>query len=456
MKRISQQGRREFMRRLLGGALLLPGGSALSLLGLPGRSLAAPEDVGDYRALVCIYLHGGNDSFNMVVPTAPAAHERYRRTRGNLAVPRETLLPIQPVHAQALEYGFHPSLEPLHRHFADGELAVVANLGTLLEPVTREQARRHPERLPAQLFSHSDQTFQWQTANPGSLDALGWGGRMADLTQSFNGGALLPMNITLAGESLFLAGRKVVQYALDPAGPEALEMLNDDPVAGALMQLFESRRAHLLQRQFARVQRRSIELQALVSAVLEAEVPLETSFPDSDLGRQLAMVARMIAARWHFGLDKGRQLFLAAKGGWDTHDRQNQDQPLLLADLAACMSAFQQAMVETGNAGSVTLFTASEFGRTLTSNGDGTDHGWGGHQMVLGGAVHGGDIYGEIPEMVVDGEDDLGDGRIIPTLSVDQYAATLARWFGVPQSELGRLFPQLDRFETDDLGFMGA
>ena len=456
MKKTSQQGRREFMRRLLGGVLLLPGGAGLSLLGMPGRTLAAPGDAGDYRALVCLYLHGGNDSFNMLVPTAPAAHARYRRTRGNLAIPRESLLPIQPAHAQALEYGFHPSLEPLHRYFVEGDLAVVANLGTLLEPVTREQARRNPERLPAQLFSHSDQTFQWQTANPGSLDPLGWGGRMADLMQSMNGEALLPMNITLAGESLFLTGRKVVQYALDPEGPEALEMLNDDPVAGALMRLFEIRRAHLLQRQFARVQRRSIELQGLVSGVLETEAPLETPFPDSGLGRQLAMVARMIAARERFGIGKGRQLFLVAKGGWDTHDRQNQDQPQLLVDLAASMSAFQQAMVESGSAGSVTLFTASEFGRTLTSNGDGTDHGWGGHQMVLGGAVRGGDIYGEIPEMVLDGEDDLGDGRIIPTLSTDQYAATLARWFGVPQSELGQLFPQLARFETDDLGFMGA
>lgn len=456
MKKRIMQGRREFMGRLLGGAALLQTGSALPLLGLSGRALALAEEATDYRALVCVYLHGGNDSFNMLVPTASAAYRRYADTRGNMAVPREALLPIRPARPQALDYGLHPALEPLLQPFAKGDLAVVANLGTLLEPITREQAWRAPNRLPPQLFSHSDQTYQWQTGNPGGLEPLGWGGRMADRLQSLNGGAPLPMNITLAGESTFLAGEKVVQYALDAEGPERLEMLEDGVVAEALLQLLEAADEHILQRQFVRVQRRSIELQELLSQALERVPPPEVAFPDTPLGRQLEMVARMIDARGQFGLERGRQLFLVAKGGWDTHDRQNRDQPALLADLAACMSAFHQAMAQSGNGRAVTLFTASEFGRTLTSNGDGTDHGWGGHQMVLGGAVRGGDIYGEIPEMVVGGKDDLGDGRIIPTLSADQYSATLARWFGMPEGELEALFPRLNRFDTADLGFMEA
>ena len=448
--------RREFLRRLLGSGLMLPALGGFSLLsGM--RSAAAASQAGDYRALVCLYLHGGNDSFNMVVPRSGRAYERYRRTRGNLSVAKETLLAIEPRHTQAADYGLHPSLEPLVEPFEEGDLAILANLGTLLEPLDAEQARRRPDRLPPQLFSHSDQTFQWQAGFPHASQALGWGGRMADLLQHLNGEVALPMNITLAGDNLFLTGEQVVQYALGVEGPEGLDVLvDDDPVARAVRTLLRRRSRHRLERQFAAVQLRSIELHDLIASALEEQKPLQTEFPQSELGRQLSMVARMIASRERLGLGNGRQVFLVSAGGWDTHDRQNQAHPQLLANLAGCMRAFREAMLELGEHQAVTLFTASEFGRTLTSNGDGSDHGWGGHQLVQGGAVLGGDIYGEIPEMVVGGREDLGDGRIVPATAAAQYSATLARWFGVRESQLQGLFPHLQNFDSADLGFMQA
>lgn len=304
--------RREFLRRMLGGGLLLPALAGLPLLSAV-RSASAAAQADDYRALVCLYLNGGNDSFNMVVPRHGQPYDQYRRTRGNLSVAKETLLPLEPRHAQAADYGLHPSLEPLVEPFEAGDLAIVANLGTLLEPLTAEQARRSPDRLPPQLFSHSDQTFQWQAGFPHASRALGWGGRMADLLRPLNGEAGRLMNITLAGDNLFLAGEQVVQYALDGEGPEGLEVLADeDPVASAVRTLLARRSRHLLERPFAAVQLRSIELHELISSALDEQPPLATVFPQSELGRQLSMVARMIAIRGRLGMDTGRQVFLVS------------------------------------------------------------------------------------------------------------------------------------------------
>ena len=449
--------RRRFLQRMLGGAAALPAGLALG--GLPRLAEAAPAGARDYRALVCLYLHGGNDSFNMVVPRSGPGYRRYAASRGNLAVARDSLLPIEPATAQADDYGLHPALAPLLDHFERGDLAVVANVGMLPRPMTAEEARRYPAELPPQLFSHSDQAAQWQTGLPWHSNGLGWGGRMMDLLQPLNQDFDLPPAITLADESLFLVGEDVVQYNLSPWGPEGLEVLGegeDDPVAAAFLALLRRPRRNLLERQFVRVQRRAVDIYERISSLLDDQEDLATEFPDSDLGEQLAMVARVIAARGRLDQPAGRQLFFVAAGGWDTHDAQNQDQPVLYGDLAACMSAFQQAMDEIGARDAVTLFTASEFGRTLTSNGDGTDHGWGGHHLVLGGAVAGGEIHGEMPELTIGGPLDVDGGRLVPTIAQAQYSATLAGWFGLDEDQLLALFPHLERFERIDLGFMNA
>ncbi len=448
--KVQNPSRRRFLHGVAGGSL--------ALMGPWGRLLAAPPVASDYRALVCIYLFGGNDSANMVVPREISSHAEYQNIRGSLAVPREQLLPIQSVSSQRTEYGLHPALEPLHSMYNDGELAIVANMGTLLEPVTRQQIIAGQAALPPQLFSHSDQTFQWQTGIPDSQQPVGWGGRLADLfADSFS--SLLPMNITLTGQSVFLAGRQTVQYALSESGPESLEAASGDggPVDLAIRALLAQPRQNLLEKQFIGVQKRSMDLYELISGALEQQSPLNTVFPESDLGRQLAMVVRMISSRAEMGgAGLGRQIFLVGTGGFDTHDNQNSAQPQLLADLAASLRAFRDGLAEVGELNNVTTFTASEFGRTLTNNGDGTDHGWGGHQLVMGGAVRGGDIYGVMPDLALEGPDDAGDGRLIPTLSTDQYDATLARWFGLNDADLHELFPHLSRFDSTDIGFMAS
>jgi uncharacterized protein (DUF1501 family) len=450
--KLPNPSRRRFLGRLAGSSLALPAG----LMAPWGHLLAAPPVVSDYRALVCIYLFGGNDSSNMVVPMEPASHQQYRSIRGDLAIPRDQLLALQTRSSQRSDYGFHPAMLPLHSLYNEGELAIVANMGTLLEPVTRQSIMAGQVALPPQLFSHSDQTFQWQTGIPDSQQPIGWGGRMADLFAPAYS-SVLPMNITLTGQSVFLSGQQTVQYALADSGPESLEGAdgNAGPIDVAVRSLLAQSRENLLEKQFIRVQKRSMDLYELISGVLEQQNPLSTVFPDTDLGRQLSMVARMISSRVQMGgANLARQVFLVGMGGFDTHDSQNGVQPQLLGDLAAAMRAFRDGLAEAGELDNVTTFTASEFGRTLTNNGDGTDHGWGGHQLVMGGAVNGGDIYGSMPDLTLEGPDDAGDGRLIPTLSTDQYDATLARWFGLSDADLHGLFPYLNRFDSADIGFM--
>ncbi|BAO45299.1 conserved hypothetical protein [Thiolapillus brandeum] len=443
--------RRDFLR-LAGGSLALPA----TLMAPWKQLLADPPVVTDYKALVCVYLFGGSDSSNMIVPAGTASHAQYQQIRGDLAIPKDQLLPIPVQSDQRTEYGFHPALAPVLPLYQDGELAVLANVGTLVEPVTREGLINGSVAVPPQLFSHSDQTFQWQTGIPGDQTPIGWGGRLADMF--FNAGAsLLPMNITLTGQSVFLAGQKTVQYALADSGPEALEAASGDggPVDLAIRSLLAQSRQNLLEKQFIGVQKRSMDLYQLISGALEQQNPLNTVFPDTDLGRQLAMVARVISSRADMGgANIARQVFFVGMGGFDTHDGQNDAQPQLLGAVADALRAFRDALAEAGELDNVTTFTASEFGRTLTNNGDGTDHGWGGHQLIMGGSVLGGDIYGVMPDLTLEGPDDAGDGRLIPTLATDQYDATLARWFGVGDADLHGLFPHLNRFAGSDIGFM--
>ena len=450
-KGVRMISRRSFLR-LAGGSLMLPAG-----LMTPWKPLwADPPIPTDYKALVCVYLFGGNDSANMLVPRGSASHAQYQNIRGSLAVPLDQLLPIQTQSDQRTDYGLHPALAPLLPLYENGELAAVANVGTLVEPVTRQDLINGSTAVPPQLFSHSDQTFQWQTGIPGTQTPVGWGGRLADLYAN-SALSLLPMNITLTGQSVFLAGQQTVQYALSESGPERLEAASGDggPVDLAISALLAQSRQNLLEKQFIGVQKRSMDLYELISGVLEQQNPLNTVFPDNDLGRQLAMVARMIASRADMGgANIARQVFLVGMGGFDTHDNQNGAQPQLLGALASVLRAFRDALAEVGELNNVTTFTASEFGRTLTNNGDGTDHGWGGHHLVMGGDVRGGDIYGVMPDLTLDGPDDAGDGRLIPTLSTDQYDATLARWFGLGDADLQGLFPHLHRFDSADIGIM--
>ncbi len=415
---------------------------------------------GDFKALVCVFLYGGNDSANLLVPRDTANYNAYANLRGILALPQGSLLPINDLVNDGRDYALHPSVPELRNIYNQGKLALVANVGSLMAPVTRTTYLNGSVQLPPQLFSHEDQQTQWQTSWPGNPSRSGWGGRMADLLQTLNNTNAISMSIAVGGNNVFEVGNQVSQYAVSTSGSIGLDGFNGttDPRYLAYNNIVNLPYTNLFERAFGAVTRRAIDNNDLVTSALAAAPALTTAFPtNSYLGDQLKIVARMISARAALGMR--RQIFFVSTGGFDTHDHELNDHPALLADVSAAMNAFYNATVELGVQNSVTSFTASDFGRTFTTNGAGSDHGWGGHHIVMGGDVKGGNVYGTFPTLSIDGPDDTGYGRWIPSTSVDEYSATLAKWFGVnpsltPGGELLTVFPNLGRFSRPDLGFM--
>jgi uncharacterized protein (DUF1501 family) len=440
------------MRFALGGA----GIAALGPVPFVRMLSAQPQSGGAYRALVCVYLAGGNDAFNMLVPTSSAEYAGYADARQTLAIDSNDLLPITPLTPQAANWGLHPGLPELKSLFDTQKLAILGNVGTLVQPTTKTQYAAQSVALPPQLFSHSDQTFQWSNGHPDGPEAIGWLGRAADKLSSLNGGNPLSTNISLAGSNVIQVGYQTTPYHLSPYGTVALDGFSG--VDGsrrytAFQSLLTKTHDHKFEQAHADVMQQAIALESTISGGLSSAVPLATVFPqDNYLALQLEMVARMISIRDTLGMS--RQIFFVETGGFDTHDNQATDQPNLFVGLSQALAAFQAAMEELGVASDVTTFTSSEFGRTLTINAKGTDHGWGSHQWILGGAVKGGDVYGTLPDLTLFGPDDAGYGRIIPTTSVDQYGATLCSWLGVQPADLAYVFPNIGNFGSSDLGFM--
>lgn len=462
---MSDQKPRGLTRRsFLGSVCTAVGMTSLASTVFDLRRIAAAAPLsGDYKALVCVFLYGGNDSNNVLVPRG-TDYAAYAAARTNLALPQATLLPITPLSgSDGRSWGFHPSLPGLRNLFTQQRLALVSNVGPLVAPVTRAEYLAGTAALPPQLFSHSDQTVHWQTGLPDQPVRTGWGGRVADLMHSLNGTAEVSMSMSLAGNNTFQVGNAITQYQLSPEGSIGLGWYYDGdewnhPPSTAIRQLMERSYGNHFQQGYRNVFQRALDQDRLLSGALEGAPALQTAFPDTDLGRQMQMIARLISIRETLGLR--RQVFFCAAGGYDTHDGQIGAQAEvgahaeLLTELDGALSSFYAATTELGVASDVTSFTASDFGRTYISNGGGSDHGWGAHHFVVGGAVTGGRIYGDVPTLAVDGPDDSGDGRWIPTISVDEYSATLARWFGVAPSDLPLVLPNLGRFGTPDLGFM--
>ncbi|MFT4820656.1 MAG: hypothetical protein ACI9B8_001970 [Sulfitobacter sp.] len=432
--------------------------SALASSMIPLRAFSADAGFSDYKCLVNIFLLGGNDAFNLVVPSSSAEYNIYAASRQNLAVPQADLLAINPSNPDGASYGFHPSASVLRDLFEAGDLAVMANIGPLIEPTTKDAYLSQSVALPPQLFSHNDQQDQWYTLRGKLSLSTGWAGRIADLLQSSTQAQQLALNTSLFGTTLFQASDTSVPYTVGVGGANTYGALDADAFLGS------SRRAafeayldrgftNLHARALSEVHQRSLGTADQVNEALALVPQLATPFPDSSLGKQLNTIARLIAVKDEFAMS--RQIFFAATGGFDTHDNQNQVQPNLIQDIADSVGAFNAALMEISQSDSVVTFTQSDFGRTLTSNGDGTDHGWGSHQIVTGSAVIGRDIYGTMPTLEIGGEDDATGGRIIPTTSADQYAATLARWFGVDESDLAQVAPNLGNFTSQNLGFLG-
>lgn len=420
---------------------------------------AATDPSSDYKALVCIFLFGGNDSYNMVVPTSTSAYATYANVRQNLAIPQSNLLSITPAIQSGIEYGFHPSMNGIRDLFQNENLAILANAGTLVEPITKSGYLDKTQITPPQLFSHNDQQTFVQALNQ-STATSGWAGRIAEIMSGLNINNELSMNISLSGSNIWQTGNGVIPYAINGTGIESLNQFNKkatDNIEISRTQIYQtllqSANSHVFAKEYATVQQRAWILADNISETLAAQTPLSTNFPSgSKLATDLKMVANLISAR--DALQTKRQIFFIGMGDFDTHGDQENRQPALFSELSAGLTAFNAAMSELNMSDKVTAFTATDFGRTLTSNGDGTDHAWGGHQLIMGGAVQGRNIYGTMPSLALNSDDDIGEGRIIPSTSIDQYGATLARWFGVPSDSINTIFPNLNHFNTTNLGFM--
>lgn len=449
--------RREFLKRSAHMALLGATGSAVTgKMSLIGSALAAQGDYGNlpgYKALVCIFQYGGADSFNMFVPSDQGLLDQYTQSRGQLALDPSQLLTAGQGAGEVL---FNPNMGALRDIYNAGNLAVVRNVGNLIEPITTAQFASNPELVPADLFAHNSQQEQVQkswSSRPVGLVGAGWGGRMADLLMEANSGTALPPTFSMANANFFQPGNRSTPISINPQiGPRLLPLLDrssNSRNAGrdaAMEQILALPTNNLLEEFAGSSFRNARDSSRLLSATINNSPDLGPFNASNSLETQLRMVARMIAGREELGMR--RQIFFVSTGGWDTHDNQTPRLNGLTTDLNSAMANFQQTLANMGVEEEVTTFTASDFGRTLTINGDGSDHGWGGHYMVMGGAVNGGQLYGNWPDYGIGGQDDIGNGRLIPEMSVNQYGAAMGSWMGLSNADLLDVFPDLNRFES--------
>jgi uncharacterized protein (DUF1501 family) len=466
--------RRAFLKRL--GAVSAMGAGAPLALNLAAAGEAAAFENTDYKALVCIFFYGGNDQTNTVVPYDAINYGRYNTIRGGgpggtaggIAFGRNqlTATALTPTVSQTLtdnlQYALAPALTSLVPLWNAGKCAIQLNVGPLIVPLTLAQYESNDRLLyplPPRLFSHNDQQSVWQSLGAEG-STVGWGGRLGDLALTSNGNSSLTC-ISAGGNAVFMSGNDVLQYQVSTNGPSPVYASLYDRFGGAcrasaFRSLITKTSYNLMENDYAVVTKRALDLESVVSDALRPVV-LNTNFDldgkDNTLANQLKIVARLIGARTALGAK--RQVFFVQLGGFDNHDKLMADHAIRMAALNEGLGQFQVAMAELGVTDKVTTFTASDFGRTMSSNGDGSDHGWGSHHFVVGGAVQGGRYYGTAPKVSLTSTDQVGQGRLLPTTSVDQYAATLARWFGVSPTEMVGLLPNIGNFATANLGFMG-
>lgn len=437
-------------------------------------AVTAPP-AGEYRALVCLFLSGGNDSFNMLTPfsgpsaTAADAYQEYLTSRSNLALLQSLnqLIEIHPTNTPDRTFGVHAGMPEVASLFETGKAAFVANVGTLIEPVqNRTQVQQNLKRLPLGLYSHSDQIEQWQTSVPHARSGIGWGGRMADLIKDLNASQTVPMQISLDGSNIWQTGNTVAEYTITTAGATALTGYNagwvqNQHVQNAMSASVDKQLARQYENLFAQTfssrKKQALDAYQAFSVASAPPLPTGVTFPNTHLGNRLAMVARAIQGRAALGAV--RQTFFVQWGGWDHHDEVLTNQAAMLPQVSAAVGAFQNAMDVMGVAPHVTLFTASDFGRTLTSNSRGSDHAWGSNQLVVGGAVNGRKIFGQYPSLALNPSSgaevnplDTGRGRFIPTTSCDAFFAELALWLGVSPSSLPLVLPNIGNFYSPSSG----
>src|SRR5580692_667995 len=445
------RSRREFLKAAVRSVTAL---GAVGGMAKFGEMNALAAGGSGYQALVCVFLLGGNDGHNTVIPIATAQqnYNLYQQNRGGLALAQNTLLPI----ANGSDtYGLHPSLMEIQGLYNQGKAAVLANVGMLVQPITRAAYLTNNSALvPSALFSHSDQSSQWQTGIPSGTGSSGWGGRISDLLQAQNSAAIFPPVTATYGCQLFCTGVQTFPATVPPTGMATLNVLSSASANAGMQQLLTFDNGMQLVQAANGIMTRGNNYANTLTGLLNG-VTLRTQFPAGNpLAAQLQTVAKVMAVRTQLGLS--RQIFFCMLDGFDTHSSQVETQTPLLQQLSQAVMAFYQATVELGVDSSVTTFTASEFGRTLTPSGaDGSDHAWGNHHFIIGSGVKGGKFYGNFPLLAPGGSNDAGTrGVLLPTTAVDQYGATLAQWFGVPQSNLPTVFPNIGNFPSNNLGFL--
>jgi len=426
---------------------------------------ASASNFTDYKALVCLFLNGGNDSFNMLIPRQQSAYNEYSQVRGGvggsgLAIPRSDLHQITsslqntPAGAGYSQFGIHPDLPYLKTLYDQGNLAFVSNVGSLIEPTSLVQYNDGSKPLPEGLFSHPDHQIHWQTLVPqvrGS-SPKGWAGRMAEVMSHANQQSNIAMNISLSGANVLQSGTTTVPYITDPGGVVELSNYGQDPTLQlAVDDILGRHYQSIYSKTLAQANRNSIDASVAFKTALDG---LSTPFDPGSISsetqtyKRLSMVSKIMEARTALSMD--RQIFFVERGGWDHHNELLTPQSDLFIELNEAIEIFWTAITNMGLQNNVVLYTASDFGRTLTSNGSGSDHAWGGNHFIISGSANGGEIYGEYPDLALNnGSTDLGRGRILPTTSVDTYMATLANWYGVPSSELSTVIPNVSNFNID-------
>jgi uncharacterized protein (DUF1501 family) len=386
------------------------------------------ETTEDFKALVCLFLYGGNDSNNTIVPIDESSYRDYQKSRKDLALDPDWLLKISNPGGDGRVFGFHPRLGRIQSLYEEGKVAIVANVGTLAAPIVKGDYMRGSGEVPQFLFAHAEQQIEWQTSMPNPAIQIGWGGRLADLLRPLNTDAHVPMNMSMDSNNIFQSGSDTFPISIDPSGDESRILVPGEKL-----------------------------IRQALSNSPEFNDQLSSSEPHEDvspLGLQMRMVLRIIAARKALGMK--RQIFFVTQNGFDLHDNAPVRHATLLKWISDALSDFYIGTRSLGVENNVVTFTASDFNRTLVSSGTGSGHGWGSHQIVLGGAVIGGRIFGKMPAIAAGGADDIGNQGIwLPSLSVDQYAATLSRWFGASESDLPTILPNVRKFDLSNLRFLG-
>ena len=468
MKQSQQNLRRRFIRKsacsLLGSAPIV---NTLANLQLASAAATVQGGNTDYKALVCVFLFGGNDSFNMLIPATPEAYGLYKNSRNDLALTlpnqqdskTQAALELPTQDTAARKFAVHPKLSELHELYSNGRLCFLANTGTLIEPTSVSAYKKRSIKIPKALFSHNDQRDHWQTGLPQTTSATGWLGRAIDLMMEAGDTSKALNSISLSGNNLLQTGQNATPYTITPEGSISMK----SPLASALFEAFgpssaggtqDTPHQSILESVYKQSGIKSIAQNRRFSSAYDgAKLPL-TSPAHSTLAHSFDAIAKAIAVKDALGVR--RQTFFIMVNGWDNHQNLLEDHQTLLADLSRSMSRFQLTLDRMGAAEQVTTFTASDFGRTLRSNGRGSDHGWGGNHIIMGGQVKGGRIYGEYPEALIlnDGLDVGKNGRLLPTTSCDQYFEELLRWFGVDNSVMPDILPNVSNFPTDTLGFL--